>query len=43
VRQFVLALGIQKDLHIAGHSLGGGIAVLYSALYFLEVKSVVIG
>jgi pimeloyl-ACP methyl ester carboxylesterase len=42
VRQFVLALGIQKDLHIAGHSLGGGIAVLYSALYFLEVKSVLL-
>ena len=42
VRQFVLALGIQKDLHIAGHSLGGGIAVLYSALYFLEVKSLLL-
>ena len=42
VRQFVLALGIQKDLHIAGHSLGGGIAVFYSALYFLEVKSVLL-
>lgn len=42
VRQFVLALGIQKDLHIAGHSLGGGIVALYSTLYFLEVKSVLL-
>lgn len=42
LRKFVLALGIQKDLHIAGHSLGGGIAVLYSALYFLEVKSLLL-
>lgn len=41
-RKFILAMGIQKDLHIAGHSLGGGIAVLYSALYFLEVKSVML-
>lgn len=42
VRKFVTAKGIQKDLHIAGHSLGGGIAVLYSALYFLEVRSVLL-
>ncbi len=42
VRKFVLALGIQKDLHIAGHSLGGGISVLYTALYFLEVKSLML-
>lgn len=42
VRKFVTTLGIQKDLHIAGHSLGGGIAVLYSALYFLEVRSVML-
>lgn len=42
LRKFVTTLGIQKDLHIAGHSLGGGIAVLYSALYFLEVRSVML-
>ncbi|HNL36987.1 MAG TPA: alpha/beta hydrolase [Agitococcus sp.] len=42
VRKFVTTLGIQKDLHVAGHSLGGGIAVLYSALYFLEVRSVML-
>lgn len=42
VRKFVTAVGIRKDLHIAGHSLGGGIAVLYSALYFLEVRSVML-
>lgn len=42
LRKFVLALKIQKDLHVAGHSLGGGIAVLYSSLYFLEVKSLML-
>ncbi|PTQ91083.1 alpha/beta fold hydrolase [Agitococcus lubricus] len=42
VRKFVTAMGIQKDLNIAGHSLGGGISVLYSALYFLEVRSVLL-
>ena len=42
LRKFVLALKIEKGLHVAGHSLGGGIAVLYSSLYFLEVKSLML-
>ncbi|MDO8329554.1 MAG: alpha/beta hydrolase [Fluviicoccus sp.] len=41
-RKFVTTLGIEKNLNVAGHSMGGSIAVLYSAMYFLEVHSVLL-
>lgn len=42
VRAFVQALNIQKDLHVAGHSMGGALAALYTAMYFMEVKSLLL-
>lgn len=39
LRRFADAAKIDPNLHIAGHSMGGAIAMLYSAQYPLEVKS----
>lgn len=41
-RKFVTTLGIEKNLHVAGHSMGGAIAALYGAMYFLEVRSLML-
>ncbi|RZU38131.1 triacylglycerol lipase [Fluviicoccus keumensis] len=41
-RKFVTTLGIEKNLHVAGHSMGGAIAALYAAMYFLEVRSLLL-
>lgn len=42
VRSFVTALNIGKGLHVAGHSMGGAIAALYTAMYFQEVQSLLL-
>ncbi len=42
VRAFVQALGIEKGLHVAGHSMGGALAALYTAMYFQEVQSLML-
>lgn len=42
LRKFAGALGVEKNIHVAGHSLGGGIALLYASIYFTEVQSVMI-
>jgi pimeloyl-ACP methyl ester carboxylesterase len=41
-RKFTTTLGIEKNLHVAGHSMGGAIAALYTAMYFLEVRSLLL-
>ncbi|HEX5362524.1 MAG TPA: alpha/beta hydrolase [Fluviicoccus sp.] len=41
-RKFATTLGIEKNLHVAGHSMGGAIAALYTAMYFLEVRSLLL-
>ena len=42
LRRFADAAKIDPNLHIAGHSMGGAIAMLYSAQYPLEVQSVLL-
>lgn len=42
LRRFTDAAKFDPNLHIAGHSMGGAIAMLYSAQYPLEVKSLLL-
>lgn len=42
LRRFADAAKIDPHLHIAGHSMGGAVAMLYSAQYPLEVKSLML-
>lgn len=42
LRKLMAALGLEKNLHVAGHSLGGGIALLYASIYFTEVQSLMV-
>lgn len=42
LRRFVETLGIQDDLNIAGHSLGGTIAMLYASQYALDTQSLLL-
>lgn len=39
LRRFVETARIQNDLHIAGHSVGGSIALLYASKYNFDTKS----
>ncbi|RZG72312.1 alpha/beta fold hydrolase [Acinetobacter sp. WCHAc060025] len=39
LRRFAEAVKIEKDLNIAGHSMGGSIALLYAAQYPVDAKS----
>ena len=39
LRRFAEAIQIDKNLHIAGHSMGGAVALLYTAQYPLDTKS----
>ncbi len=39
LRRFAEAIQVEKDLHIAGHSMGGAISLLYAAQYPLDAKS----
>ena len=39
LRRFVEAANLKGPLHIAGHSLGGAVAMLYAAQYPFETKS----
>ncbi|WP_257223745.1 alpha/beta fold hydrolase [Acinetobacter sp. YH12140] len=42
LRRFIDAAKLDPNLHIAGHSMGGAIAMLYSAQYPLGVKSLLL-
>lgn len=42
LRRFAEAGNFAKDTHIAGHSLGGAIAMLYAAQYFSDTKSLLL-
>ena len=39
LRRFAEAIQVEKDLHIAGHSMGGAISLLYAAQYPIDAKS----
>ncbi|KGT47258.1 triacylglycerol lipase [Acinetobacter sp. HR7] len=39
LRQFLEALKVEKNLHVAGHSLGGSIATVYAAQYPFDTQS----
>ena len=40
VRRFAEAIKVENGVHIAGHSMGGSIALLYTAQYPVDTKSV---
>jgi pimeloyl-ACP methyl ester carboxylesterase len=42
LRRFVEALKIEKNLNVAGHSMGGAIAGLYASLYFSDTQSLLL-
>lgn len=42
LRRFTEAAGINKNLNVAGHSLGGAVAGLYAAQYFFDVQSLLL-
>lgn len=42
LRRFAEAGNFSKNTHIAGHSLGGAIAMLYAAQYFSDTKSLLL-
>ncbi|TXJ10574.1 MAG: alpha/beta hydrolase [Acinetobacter sp.] len=42
LRRFSEALAIEKNLHLAGHSLGGAITTLYAAQYSSDTKSMLL-
>ncbi|XID74187.1 alpha/beta fold hydrolase [Alkanindiges sp. WGS2144] len=42
LRRFTEAAGFNKDLNVAGHSLGGAVAGLYAAQYFFDVQSLLL-
>lgn len=42
LRRFTEAAGFNKNMHIAGHSLGGAISILYTSLYFFDTQSLLL-
>ncbi len=42
LRRFTEAASINKNLNVAGHSLGGAVASLYAAQYFYDVQSLLL-
>ncbi len=42
LRRFAGAAQFNPNVHIAGHSMGGAIAMLYSVQYPLEIKSLIL-
>lgn len=42
LRRFTETLKIEKNLNVAGHSMGGSIASLYTSLYFSETQSLLL-
>jgi pimeloyl-ACP methyl ester carboxylesterase len=42
LRRYTEAAGINKNIHIAGHSLGGAVAGLYAAQYFFDTQSLLL-
>lgn len=39
LRRFAEAINVDKNLHVAGHSMGGAISLLYAAQYPIDTKS----
>lgn len=39
LRRFAEAIHVENNLHIAGHSMGGAVALLYAAQYPIDAKS----
>lgn len=39
LRRFVETAGIQNNLHVAGHSLGGTVALIYASKYAFDTRS----
>ena len=42
LRKLTGALGVEKNINVAGHSLGGAIALLYTSIYFTETQSLMV-
>lgn len=42
LRRFAEAGNFNKNMHIAGHSLGGAMSVLYTSLYFTDTQSLLL-
>mgnify|MGYP003411619296 CR=1 FL=1 len=42
LRRFAEAIQIDKNLHVAGHSMGGAVSLLYAAQYPLDTKSLLL-
>lgn len=42
LRRFTEAASLNKNLNVAGHSLGGAVAGLYAAQYFFDVQSLLL-
>ena len=42
LRRFTEALKIEKNLNVAGHSMGGAIVGLYTSLYFTDTQSLLL-
>lgn len=42
LRRFAEAGNFNKNMHIAGHSLGGAMSVLYTSLYFMDTQSLLL-
>ncbi len=42
LRRFIDAAQLNPNLHVAGHSMGGAVAMLYTAQYPLEVRSLML-
>ncbi len=42
LRRFAETIKIEKNLNVAGHSMGGSIAALYASLYFSDTQSLLL-
>ena len=42
LRRFAEAIHVDKDLHVAGHSMGGAVTLLYAAQYPIDTKSLLL-
>lgn len=42
MRRFAEAINVDKNLHVAGHSMGGAVALLYAAQYPIDTKSLLL-
>ncbi|NHB57721.1 alpha/beta hydrolase [Acinetobacter sp. 194] len=42
LRRFAETIHVDKDLHVAGHSMGGAVTLLYAAQYPIDTKSLLL-